>query len=270
MISNVTAGCVTELTHGHNDNGKSTDTNKLPWVIVDIGFSGRSRSCGITINGKKIPDPVQGYNVNPSKPRTLGDKHYGMLCPAIKEWLNNDEGSVEERAFNLMIEAPLSMAFASRSNSDASPRGVLQGNPIARIPDRLEATDANGRTQTQQRLWYTQPASGLMVASMRLIQELAAALEDWQIRLFEGFVSFKEGNEPKGHWRDTCKLWKALPITSDSKLPQSRPVVDPTDGKVESILGLMGCERDNEIPPILRVTGPGAATVFAQPRTQRD
>ena len=268
MISNVTAGCVTELTHGHNDNGKNTDTNKRPWVIVDIGFSGRSRSCGITINGKKIPDPVQGYNVNPSKPRTLGDKHYGMLCPAIKEWLNNDEGSVEERAFNLMIEAPLSMAFASRSNSDASPRGVLQGNPIARIPDRLEATDANGRTQTQQRLWYTQPASGLMVASMRLIQELAAALEDWEIRLFEGFVSFKEGNEPKGHWRDTCKLWKALPITSDSKLPQSRPVVDPTDGKVESILGLMGCERDNETPPILRVTGPGAATVFAQPPTQ--
>jgi len=270
MTDNIKAGSIEALTWDDANKGDTTKSNHAPWVIIDIGFSGRGRTCGVTINGKKIPDPVQGYNVNPSKPRTLGDKHYGMLCPAIKEWLNNDEGSVEERAFNLMIEAPLSMAFASRSNSDASPRGVLQGNPIARIPDRLEATDANGRTQTQQRLWYTQPASGLMVASMRLIQELAAALEDWEIRLFEGFVSFKEGNEPKGHWRDTCKLWKALPITSDSNLPRSRPIVDPTDGKVESILGLMGCERDNETPPILRVTGPGAATVFAQPRTQRD
>jgi hypothetical protein len=270
MISNVTAGCVTALTHGHNDNGKSTDTNKRPWVIVDIGFSGRSRSCGITINGEPIPDPVRSYRTTSTKGTVLGDKHYGMLCPAIKEWLDNDESAVKGRAFNLMIEAPLSMATVRRSERGEDDQGAMQGNPMARIPDRLDGTRSNGSAQTQQRLWYTQPASGLMVASMRLIQELAATLEDWQIRLFEGFVSFKEGNEPKGHWRDTCKLWKALPITSDSKLPQSRPVVDPTDGKVESILGLMGCERDNEIPPILRVTGPGAATVFAQPRTQRD
>ena len=265
MTSNVRAGCVDALTRSDGDHAP---VDHAPWVIIDIGFSGRGRSCGITINGEAIPDPVQGYNVNPSKPRTLGDKHYGMLCPAIREWLNNDESSVEKRAFNLMIEAPLSMAFARRSDSDASPQGVLQGNPIARIPDRLEGTDANGSTQTQQRLWYTQPASGLMVASMRLIQELAAALEDWEIRLFEGFVSFKEGNEPKGHWRDTCKLWKALPTTSGSHVPRSRPIVDPNDGRPESILGLMGCERGGAIPPILRVTESGSATVFAQPPTQ--
>ena len=255
MTSNVRAGCVEALTR--------PDSDHPPWVIIDIGFSSRGRSCGITINGKPIPDPVLGYNANPSKPRKLGDKHYGMLCPAIKEWLDNDESAVKERAINLMIEAPLSMAFASRSNSDASSQGVLQGNPIARIPDRLEGTDTAGSTQTQQRLWYTQPASGLMVASVRLIQELAAALEDWEIRLFEGFVSFKDGNEPEGHWQDTCKLWQAIPITSNSHQPQRRPIVDTTIGKAESILGLMGFPPDADIPPILRVTGSGPATVFA-------
>ena len=269
MISNVTAGCVTELTHGHNDNGKNTDTNKRPWVIVDIGFSGRSRSCGITVNGKKIPDPMKGFRATSTKDTVLGDKHYGMLCPAIKEWLDNDESAVKGRAFNLMIEAPLSMAIVRRSERGEDNQGAMQGNPMARIPDRLEDTRSNGSAQTQQRLWYTQPASGLMVATIRLVQELATALEDWQIRLFEGFVSFKKGDDPKGHWCDTCKLWNALPINSGTPQAWIHPIVDLDEGKVESILGLMGCKRDDGIPPILRVTETGT-TVFAQPRTQRD
>ena len=63
MTSTVRAGCIKELVK----TNKTMSGEDPPWVIIDIGFSGRGRSCGITINGKKIPDPVQGY-VSPPPP----------------------------------------------------------------------------------------------------------------------------------------------------------------------------------------------------------
>ena len=251
MTSNVKAGRIEELTKPSQD----TNRDGPPWVIVDIGFSGGTRSCGITINGSRIPDPLEGYRSTSSTPNELGDKHYGMLCPAITEWLSTHYSPEKPGAINLMIEAPLSMAFTKRSASGDRLRGARQGNPIARIPDRLECTNTDGKAQVQQRLWYTQPASGLMIASIRLIQELATALDGWDIRLFEGFVSFKKGDEPKGHWRDTRELWRALPEDPAPFEPSIHPIVDPQEGRVESILGLVNMGSSSGVPPILRITG---------------
>lgn len=252
MASNVSAGCIEDLIEPRRD---TMNPDSPPWVIIDLGFSGSSRSCGITINGSRIPDPLEGYRSTSSKPKRPGDKHYGMLCPAITEWLSTHYSPEKPGAINLMIEAPLSMAFTKRSASGDRLRGARQGNPIARIPDRLECTNTDGKAQVQQRLWYTQPASGLMIASIRLIQELATALDGWDIRLFEGFVSFKKGDEPKGHWRDTRELWRALPEDPAPFEPSIHPIVDPQEGRVESILGLVNMGSSSGVPPILRITG---------------
>ena len=261
MTSTVRAGCIKELC---KLNETTTSGEDPPWVIIDIGFSGRGRSCGITINGKKIPDPIRGYRSVPQKSTELGDKHYGMLCPAITEWLESTKKPSGNPALNLMIEAPLSMAFARRGEPDFQVEGATQGNPIARIPDQLEEKDDSGQVHRKLRLWYTQPASGLMIASMRLIQELSAALQDWKIRLFEGFVSFKTGQETGGHWEDTCKLWNALPTTTTALLNPQGPIVGSQDGYAASITTLMGGTSDGNIPPILRVIDLGRAQVFAQ------
>lgn len=260
MTSNVRAGCIKELVK----TNKTTSGEDPLWVIIDIGFSGRGRSCGITINGKEIPDPIAGYRSASQASTKLGDKHYGMLCPAITEWLESTKKPSCYPALNLMIEAPLSMAFARRGEPDCQLESATQGNPIARIPDQLEETDGNGQVHRKLRLWYTQPAAGLMIASMRLVQELSAALQDWKIRLFEGFVSFKTGQETGGHWEDTCKLWNALPTATTALLNLQGPIVGSEDGYAASITTLMGGASDGKIPPILRVTDSGHPQVFAQ------
>ena len=254
MTSTVRAGCIKELS---KLNATTTNGEDPPWVIIDIGFSGSKRSCGITINGDKIPDPLQDYRLNSKELKPRGDKHYGMLCPAITEWLKAHHGAGKRPTLNLMIEAPLSMAFAKRAQPQDKRRGARQGNPIARIPDQLQDQDSKGEKRQRQRLWYTQPASGLMVASMRLIQDLATELNGWEIRLFEGFVSFKEDKAPqcKGHWCDTIKLWDALELPSSGPQPHSNPIINPLEGSIVSLLALMGINSSNDIPPILRVTG---------------
>ncbi len=259
MTSKVRAGCIKKLVKTDD----TTSGEDPPWVIIDIGFSGRGRSCGITINGKKIPDPAQSYRSSFQPSTDIGDKHYGMLCPAITEWLEKTKKPRGNPALNLMIEAPLSMAFSRRGEPDCKLESATQGNPIARIPDQLEEKDENGQVQLKLRLWYTQPASGLMIASMRLIQELSVALQDWEIRLFEGFVSFKTGQETGGHWEDTCKLWNALPTPTTALLNLHGPIVASQDGYVTSITTLMGGALDGKIPPILRVTDSGRPQVFA-------
>ena len=261
MTSTVRAGCIKELC---KLNETTTSGEDPPWVIIDIGFSGSKRSCGITINGDRIPDPLQDYISPPAPSTDLGDKHYGMLCPAITEWLERTNMPSSNPALNLMIEAPLSMAFARRGETSAQPQYATQGNPIARIPDQLEETDDNNKVQRKLRHWYTQPASGLMVASMRLIQDLSTELNGWEIRLFEGFVSFKTGEETEGHWEDTCKLWNALPTYSTTLTNSDGPILASQDGYVTSITTLMGEPSDGNIPPILRVIDLGRAQVFAQ------
>lgn len=254
MAAIVRAGSVGDM---WRPKGHSEDYDGLPWVIVDIGFSNNSRSCGVTINGREIPDPIKPYRVTSSKPKTLGNKHYGMLCPAITEWLSHDSSPIKARAVNLMIEAPLSVAFAKRSGPRGKLQGAHQGNPIARNPDKLRAANRQDGSQDQQRLWYTQPASGLVIAAIRLIQELASVLDGWDISLFEGFVSFKNKDGPMGHWRDTCKLWNALQVETRAPQPSSSPIVNPQQGTAESILGLINMGSLGDIPPILRVIGWG-------------
>ena len=254
MDSNIKAGRIDDLRRPEKQARYDCDP---PWVIIDIGFSSSKRSCGITINGDKIPDPLQDYRLNSKELKPRGDKHYGMLCPAITEWLKAHHGAGKRPTLNLMIEAPLSMAFAKRAQPQDKRRGARQGNPIARIPDQLQDQDSKGEKRQRQRLWYTQPASGLMVASMRLIQDLATELNGWEIRLFEGFVSFKEDKAPqcKGHWCDTIKLWDALELPSSGPQPHSNPIINPLEGSIVSLLALMGINSSNDIPPILRVTG---------------
>ncbi|WP_159309318.1 hypothetical protein [Spiribacter roseus] len=263
MTSNVRAGRIEELIKPGQD---TTNPDIPPWVIVDVGFSSCVRSSGITINGGEIPDPIQGYRSASSTPKRPGDKHFGMLCPAILGWLNAHQSSGKTGVLNLMLEAPLSMAFAKRSTPGDEPQRVIQGNPIARVPDEIEVTESNAMVGKQQRPWHAQPASGLMIASMRLIQELSTALEDWEIRLFEGFVSFKTVAGNGGHWEDTCKLWDALPTRPAVLADRDGPIINPQQGLVTSITSLMDGASDGNIPPILRVIGSGDAELFSEER----
>src|SRR5262245_48520950 len=96
--------------------------------------------------------------------------------------------SVAEHAsssVNLVIEAPLSVCFTPA------------GNPSGRTVER------NG---SQTRYWYNGLGCAVMVVAMYLIRELHGARLKHVVRLFEGFVSYKDRTIPTNHRMDVWLL----------------------------------------------------------------
>ena len=86
---------------------------------------------------------------------------------------------------NLVIEAPLSVCFDSL------------GNPKGR---RIE------KEQSKTRYWYNGVGCAVMVAAMYLIRDIDQAKLEVPIRLFEGFVSYKDSSMVSNHNADVCLL----------------------------------------------------------------
>ncbi len=88
---------------------------------------------------------------------------------------------------NLTIEAPLSVAF------DKS------GNPNGRSIERQ-----GGKT----RYWYNGLGCAVMVAAMYLVRAIHECCPKQDVRLFEGFVSYKDPNLESDHLRDVRLMRK--------------------------------------------------------------
>jgi len=95
---------------------------------------------------------------------------YADARRTIIEQIRKQKGPI-----NLIIEAPLSVCFDANHN----PKGRT-----------FEKRDS------KTRYWYTGLGCAVMTAAMYLIRDIHEAMKDLpnvEIRLFEGFVSFKEG-----------------------------------------------------------------------------
>jgi len=136
------------------------------WIILDIGFSNNTRTCGLVIND--------------STPRNL--RFYEALAEVKTAALDN-------AVLNLVIEAPLSVAFDGF------------GNPKAR---RIE------KRSSFTRYWYVGPGCVVMVAAMYFLAEIARLSSENEIRLFEGFVSFKDKHSKSQHVDDVTLLRDAI------------------------------------------------------------
>jgi len=134
------------------------------WIFLDIGFSSKGRTCGLAF-GDGSPQKLT----------------YGAATRSIVDNLRNEEGLI-----NLVIEAPLSVSFDKN------------GNPKGR---KIEKRDSDTR------YWYAGLGCAVMTAAMYLIRDIHEATKhspNIEVRLFEGFVSFKE-NETD-HRDDVCAL----------------------------------------------------------------
>jgi hypothetical protein len=147
---------------GKPDEIKWNDGN---WVFLDIGFSERSRSCGLLIGDER-----------PARFR------FGEAKLRIVEHI-----AAANSTTHLVVEAPLSVCF----NKD--------GNPTGR---RIEKEVFDGRTKT--RYWHLGLGCGVMVAAMYLMRAIATASPKSPVRLFEGFVSYKD--DPTDHLADVMLL----------------------------------------------------------------
>ena len=145
----------------------ATENDAMPnsgeWVFVDIGFSRGLMSCGFAVGDSEPQEVI-----------------FGSLAPQILSVISKGRGSL-----NLLIEAPLSVAFNAK------------GNPTGR---RIE------KRGSRTRYWYFGPGCVVLVAATYLLRELYAASPSRQVRLFEGFVSFKEQRVPSSHAGDVAEL----------------------------------------------------------------
>ena len=133
------------------------------WVFVDMGFSKDSKSCGIAVGG--------------CSPCVI---RYQDLGSRIAHELKNASSPL-----NLLIEAPLSVAFDAK------------GSPTGRkIEKRREGT----------RYWYVGAGAAMLLATTYLLRRLYEMHPTREVRLFEGFASFKSTEKPSSHKKDVCDL----------------------------------------------------------------
>lgn len=90
---------------------------------------------------------------------------------------------------NLVIEAPLSVAFDRL------------GNPVGR---RIE------KQGSKTRYWYVGLGCSVMVAAMYLVRAISELKTITEVRLFEGFVSFKDKGVRSNHIRDVELIWNVI------------------------------------------------------------
>ena len=177
MTLKIRAGCVDDI---HKDSGN--------WLFIDIGFSSNKKSCGF-LKGKGCPEPI-----------TFGD-----LVKQVVE-----ETQKETDVLNMLIEAPLSVAF----NEDR--------NPTFRKPETRKVNDK----VVDHRGWWYGAGAITMLAAGYLLRKLEDCGDKRDVRLFEGFVSFK----PKD---DTSSDIKDVEALRDSVWdPTRRCVYGPCDLKI--------------------------------------
>jgi hypothetical protein len=197
----IRAGKIPEITSSSGD-----------WLILDIGFSNQSASCGLLINQGKAEE----LRFNEAKEK---------ICTFIQQG---------ESPINLMIEAPLSVSFD------------MEGNPKGRSIEKQ-----GGKT----RYWYVGLGCTVMVAALYLVRSISNVSTNAEVRLFEGFVSFKNRSVSSNHSRDVELLREVV----DSPERLSHFIVDPSTLKMDSTDRLESafCVAgiDTGVPPIIMRSG---------------
>ena len=95
---------------------------------------------------------------------------------------------------------------------------------------------------------YTGPGCNVMVASFYLLRKLLSLTSSCEVRLFEGFVSFKPNKQ--SHEEDVEALRKVV-REKDSIIPVENLKANKND-KLTSAFDVMGL--DVEVPPVILVT----------------
>jgi len=171
------------------------------WLFVDVGFAKRARSCGL-LRGDGQPEALSFAD--------LRDR----LCSNARS-----KGS----PLNLLLEAPLSVAFSSA------------GNPTGRSFERREK---------QTRYWYVGLGSSVMVAALYLLRAVHDLRPRREIRLFEGMVSFKEKGARSSHLDDVRLLREVVwdPKSGAGMVISAEKFGTRSDDRVESAFRVSGMD----------------------------
>lgn len=141
--------------------------------------------------------------------------------------------SSEGHPLNMVIEAPLSVSFGPN------------GNPAGRTVERRDG---------KARYWYVGLGCSVIVATTYLLRAVTDAQPNREIRLFEGFVSFKPRGVRSSHCDDVLMLRNLVWGTT-----RAGRVVPPEDLAASPEYLLMSAfsvaGMDYGVPPVIAVDG---------------
>ena len=186
-----------------NANHFSRDPND--WIFVDIGFGGRKNDGAIS--------KTTGIKIGESLSKNV------TWAQCVREIITFVENRNEP--LNLMLEAPLSVAFD------------ITGNPA---PRAFEKTDKGAR------YWYVPMGTNVAMSALFLLGKLKSNLKA-KVNLYESIVSFKP--KKTDHAADTDSMYDSVVKSF------ANPILDfaqkPSD-IIESSATMIGW--DFGIPPV--------------------
>jgi hypothetical protein len=191
---------------------KEINSESGDWVFVDIGFAARKKSCGVAI-GRDSPKQLS----------------FAELVNCLVEL-----AGLKTHPLNIVIEAPLSVAFSEG------------GNPTARSIEKW---------RKKTRYWYAGLGCGVQVAAMYLLRAIESAQPSREIHLFEGFVSFKEKGLRSSHTSDVAALRDIVwnPEKRHKAIVTANELAIRDTDTISSAFKVMGL--DYGVPPVLVVKG---------------
>ena len=190
------------------------------WVFLDVGFSTKKLSSGLAIRDAQ-PNPMRFADA-----KRLIVEHVTRANSAT----------------SLVIEAPLSVCFNKN------------GNPTGR---RIEKETIEGKTKT--RYWHAGLGCSVMLAAMYLIRAISEAAPDNRVRLFEGFVSYKDRADSTDHCGDVELLRQVVMDPTrfaDCIVSGDDLRADPADDVVSAF---KVCGLDCGVPAVIRRRAPHAS-----------
>lgn len=180
---------------------------KQEWIVVDLGFSSRSKSCGILID------------------ETVQLLTFAKLKGKLEQVCGRDDA----RPIYLILEAPLSASFDHH------------GNPVGRIFEKRNSAT---------RYWYSGLGCSVLTSATYLMRHLHNMKIEREIRLVEGFASFKEGKSD--HKMDVEMLRKAAqPHARNRKIHAPGDLVANRTNSIVSAFAVSG--MDFGVPPVVEL-----------------
>jgi hypothetical protein len=182
------------------------------WLFLDVGFSANSASSGLLVSDGN-PCAVQ----------------FGGARRRILDHVKHANSPT-----NLVIEAPLSVCF----NRD--------GNPMGRL---IERDSIGGKTKT--RYWHAGLGCSVMVAAMYIVRGIADVAPASQVRLFEGFVSYKDRAVKTDHRADVVLLREV--VKDPQRFSDCIICEDGLCGSGDNIVSAFKvCGTDCHVPPVIK------------------
>ena len=193
--------------------GQINEADRLSgeWLFVDIGFSSKARSCGLL--------GEQGQPL---------EFTFSQIQAHLVE-----KSEIAGRPLNIVLEAPLSVAFASN------------GNPVGRA---VELRDGKSR------YWYVGLGCSVLIATTYLIRAISEASRAREIRLFEGLVSFKPKGTASSHSNDVMLLRDVIwGVPGVGRVVPPNELASSSDHTLRSAFAVAG--MDYGVPPVISVGG---------------